>query len=395
LNRLTFHYFHLMPWPYLPPDFDEKYDSAWVTLPNSIYDPVKGHALYNRYLDEIERADKLGWDSVIVNEHHQNAYGTMPSPNIMAAALTQRVKRAKIGIVGNALPLHDDPLRVAEEIAMLDVISGGRIISGFVRGTGMEYFSYNVNPTISRERMDEAHDLIIQAWTRPGPFAFEGEFYNYRYVNIWPRPIQQPPPIWLPGTASMETIDFTARHKYPYMTVFMPMDQRKRAYDLYRRLAEEKYGYEAQPDQLAFCVPCYVAETDDIAMKEGEKYIMWLFKKGLKVRPEFFTPPGYMSERSIRAVLESGVRPGQWGSFQELLDTGVVIVGSPATVIEKLSYYTDVLHASMLVTGGHVGEIPDYLVLKTQELMAKEVMPHFREKAAPTSPPGQPVEVSA
>src|SRR6266571_6549922 len=118
---------------------------------------------------------------------------------------------------------------------------------------------------------------------------------------------------------------------------------------------------------------------------------MWLFKKGLKVRPEFFTPPGYMSERSIRAVLESGVRPGQWGSFQELLDTGVVIVGSPATVIEKLSYYTDVLHASMLVTGGHVGEIPDYLVLKTQELMAKEVMPHFRDQAVVVEP--QPVEV--
>ncbi|HET8842108.1 MAG TPA: hypothetical protein VFN35_11610, partial [Ktedonobacteraceae bacterium] len=103
MNKLTFHYFHLMPWPDLPPDFDENYDSAWVTLPNSNYDPVKGHKLYNRYLDEIERADKMGWDSVIVNEHHQNAYGTMPSPNIMAAALTQRIKRAKIGIVGNAL----------------------------------------------------------------------------------------------------------------------------------------------------------------------------------------------------------------------------------------------------------------------------------------------------
>ncbi|HZU69044.1 MAG TPA: MFS transporter [Ktedonobacteraceae bacterium] len=98
-----------------------------MTLPNSIYDPEKGHELYNRYFDEIERADKLGWDSVIVNEHHQNAYGTMPSPNIMAAVLTQRVKRAKIGIVGNALPLHDDPLRVAEEIAMLWVL-------GFVEG---------------------------------------------------------------------------------------------------------------------------------------------------------------------------------------------------------------------------------------------------------------------
>jgi len=393
VNKLTFHYFHLMPWPDLPPDFDENYDSAWVTLPNSNYDPVKGHQLYNRYLDEIERADKLGWDSVIVNEHHQNAYGTMPSPNLMAAALTQRVKRAKIGIVGNALPLHDDPLRVAEEIAMLDVLSGGRIISGFVRGTGMEYFSYNINPTLSRERMNEAHDLIIQAWTRPGPFAFEGEHYNYRYVNIWPRPIQQPhPPIWMPGTASLETIDFAAKHKYPYMTVFMPMDQRKRAYELYRRLAEEKYGYEAQPEQLAFCVPCVIAETDELAMQEGEKYAMWLFRKGMKVHPEFFLPPGYMSERSIRAAIENNASFGQGEkSFKELVETGVVIAGSPDTVIEKLSYYTEVLHAGMLVTGGHVGEIPDYLVLKSQEMMAKEVMPHFREKAVSAEP--KPVEV--
>ncbi|HLJ82182.1 MAG TPA: LLM class flavin-dependent oxidoreductase [Ktedonobacterales bacterium] len=390
MSTLQFHYFHLMPWPHLPEDFETKYDSSWVTLPNSLYDPEKGHALYNRYLDEIERADKLGWDSVIVNEHHQNAYGTMPSPNIMAAILTQRVKRAKIGIVGNALPLHDDPLRVAEELAMLDVVSGGRIISGFVRGTGMEYFSYNVNPTTSRERMNEAHDLIIQAWTRPGPFAFEGEHYNYRYVNIWPRPIQQPLPIWLPGTASMETIDFAADHKYPYMTVFMPMEQRKKAYELYRRLAEEKYGYEAKPEQLAFCTPVVVAETDDAAMKLAETYLMWLFERGLKVRPEFNFPPGYVSEGSMRGVLMSGAMTRPKPTLQQLIDNGTVIVGGVDTVIEKLTYYTDDLHAGMLVTGGHVGAMPEEVVLQGQELMAKEVMPHFRPKPAAQS---QPVEV--
>ena len=170
MPKLEFYYFHLMPYPFLPDDFNKTYDSTWVTLPNSFYDPVKGHALYNRYIDELEEAEKWGWDGVCVNEHHQNAYGTMPSPNIIAAILTQRVKKAKIGIIGNALPLHDDPLRVAEEVAMLDVISGGRIISGFVRGTGMEYYSYNVNPAFSRDRFYEAHDLIIQAWTRPGPW---------------------------------------------------------------------------------------------------------------------------------------------------------------------------------------------------------------------------------
>jgi alkanesulfonate monooxygenase SsuD/methylene tetrahydromethanopterin reductase-like flavin-dependent oxidoreductase (luciferase family) len=393
MNTLSFHFIHLMPWPHLPADFDEKYDSTWVTLPNSIYDPLKGHELYNRYFDELEYADKLGWDGVVVNEHHQNAYGTMPSPNVMAAVLTQRIKRAKIGIIGNALPLHDDPIRVAEEVAMLDVISGGRIISGFVRGTGMEYFSYNVNPAHSRERMNEAHDLIVQAWTRPGPFAFEGEHYNYSYVNIWPRPIQQPhPPIWLPGTASTETIDFAAQHKYPYMTVFMSMEQRKKAYSLYRRLAEEKYGYEAQPEQLAFSTPCVVAETDEEAMKIGERYMMWLFTRGLRVRPEFFTPPGYVSERSFLGTLQAGItalpkRP----TFKDMVESGVVLAGGVDTIIEKLAYYTEELHTGILVDLAQIGEMPSYLVLQHLELMAKQVMPHFRPQPSSVEP--RPVEI--
>jgi len=276
---------------------------------------------------------------------------------------------------------------------MLDVITGGRIISGFVRGTGMEYFSYNVNPALSRERMNEAHDLIIQAWTRPGPFSFEGEHYNYRYVNIWPRPIQQPhPPIWLPGTASTETIDFAAQHKYPYMTVFMSMEQRKKAYSLYRRLAEEKYGYEVQPEQLAFSTPCVVAETDEEAMKIGERYMMWLFNRGLKVRPEFFTPPGYMSEKSFLGSLQAGVRAlPQRSTFKELVETGVVLAGGVDTIIEKLAYYTEELHAGILVDLAQIGEMPSYLVLQHLELMAKQVMPHFRQQPPKTEP--RPIEV--
>ncbi|HEU5378186.1 MAG TPA: LLM class flavin-dependent oxidoreductase [Ktedonobacteraceae bacterium] len=397
MNKLSFHYHNMMPWPYLPDDYDEKYDSAWVTLPNSIYDPVKGHDVYNSYLREIERADQLGWDSVIVPEHHQNAAVTIPSPNIMAAILTQRVKRAKIGIIGNSLPLHADPLRVAEEIAMLDVISGGRIISGFVRAIGMEYFNYGVKPTLSRELMNEAHDLIIQAWTRPGPFAFEGEHFNYRYVNIWPRPIQQPhPPIWLPGSISLETIDTAAKYRYPYMTVFMTTEQRKMVYGLYRRLAEEKYGYEAPPEQLAFCAPMFIGETDEQAMKEAEQYVLWLFDKTFfKVRPQYVTPPGYFSEQSTLNMLKSGVAEQMMKkrSFKELVDTGVVIVGSVDTVLEKLAYHCDELHAGMIVNVTRLGPMPDEVVFKQQDLMAKYIMPHFREKAVLADP--QPIEISS
>ena len=116
--------FHLMPWAYLPEDFSQTHDSAWVTCPNSLYDPELGHPLYNRYLDELELADQLGFDGVCVNEHHQTAYGGMPSPNIMAACLARRTKQAKLVILGNVLPLYDHPQRVAEEIAAREEIDG-------------------------------------------------------------------------------------------------------------------------------------------------------------------------------------------------------------------------------------------------------------------------------
>jgi len=148
-----------------PPRGFRPADSAWVTCPNSLYDPELGHPLYNQYLDELELADQLGFEGICVNEHHQNAYGNMPSPNIMAACLARRTQQAKLVILGNVLPLYDHPQRVAEELAMLDVITKGRVISGMVVGTGMEYFSYNINPTYARERFHEAHNLIVKAWS--------------------------------------------------------------------------------------------------------------------------------------------------------------------------------------------------------------------------------------
>ncbi len=111
---MVFYFFHLMPWPHLPDDFDTAHRSAWVTFSNKYYDPQRGHALYNRYLDELEHAEALGFDGICVNEHHQNTYGTMPAPNLMAAALARRTSRVKIAILGNALPLRDHPLRICQ-----------------------------------------------------------------------------------------------------------------------------------------------------------------------------------------------------------------------------------------------------------------------------------------
>ena len=179
---------HFMAYPYLPADFDEKYDSGWITVPNTLWDREKSRGLLNEYIDQLAYADTLGFDGMVLNEHHQNVYGLMPSPNIIASALSQKTSKGKIVVLANLLPLHGNPLRVAEEYAMVDNLSDGRVIAGFAPGGGQETFNYNTPAAIQREQFWEAVDLIHQAWTRPGPFTFEGKHYPLRYVNPWPQP---------------------------------------------------------------------------------------------------------------------------------------------------------------------------------------------------------------
>ena len=165
---------HFMSYPYLPADFDERYETGWVTVPNRLWDAERSRGLYQEYIDQLVYADEIGFDGMVLNEHHQNIYGLMPSPNLIAAALSQRTKRGKIVILGNLLPLHLNPLRMAEEYAMLDNMTDGRLIAGFAPGVGPETFNYDVPSAPSREQFWEAVDLIHRAWTEDGPFACEG-----------------------------------------------------------------------------------------------------------------------------------------------------------------------------------------------------------------------------
>src|SRR6516225_5773007 len=198
---MKFHWFHLMPYPYLPDDFKQRYHSVWVDPPaGELFDPVKGHQVYNDYLDQLEYAERCGYDGICVNEHHQNGYGLMPSPNLMAAALARRTSKAKLVVLGNSVALYDPPTRVAEEMEMLDVISGGRLVAGFPVGTSMDTnYCYGVIPGTLRERYAEAHALIRRAWAEDQPFVFNGRYTKLRYANCWPKPVQKPhPPIFIP-----------------------------------------------------------------------------------------------------------------------------------------------------------------------------------------------------
>jgi alkanesulfonate monooxygenase SsuD/methylene tetrahydromethanopterin reductase-like flavin-dependent oxidoreductase (luciferase family) len=367
--------FHLMPWDRLPADFATKYESAWTWLPNSIYDPAHGHTLYNRYLDELCLADELGFDGVCVNEHHQNAYGTMPSPNLMGAILARQTKRVKIAVIGNALPLYNPPTRVAEEFAMIDVISGGRLIAGLVVGGGPEYYSFTVNPTHARTMFAEAMDLVLRAWTEPGPFEHYGEYWKLKYVNPWPRPLQQPhPTVWIPGAGSKETIELVAARRFGYMGItYFHIDFFQRNFDLFRDAAA-KSGYEASPYQLGWLCPIYVAETDEQAWAEYEPHLMYFAKqllKGLVV-----LPPGYTSVRSIAGIHTALSKFLSTVETRKQIEDGAyAIVGSPATVKQKLLAYGQKLGVGNLLGLFQLGTLPADLTRKNMQLFAREVMP--------------------
>src|ERR1051326_5398950 len=259
---MKFFNFHLMPYAHADLKEIGRLGTAWVTYPNSHYDPEKGAELYHDYLDQMEFADQLGFDGVCLNEHHQTAYGMMPTPGVLAGALARSVQRAKIAILGRALALLNKPLVIAEEYAMLDSLTRGRFIAGFVRGIGAEYHAMGINPAQSQERYAEAHDLIVRAWTEPGPFQYVGKHYHFNYVNPWPRPYQTPhPPVWIPSQGSSSTIKWAAQMRYTYAQTLSPITVVARFFQLYRDEAD-RAGYVPSPDQLAWSNTIYVAETD-------------------------------------------------------------------------------------------------------------------------------------
>ncbi|CAO5162725.1 LLM class flavin-dependent oxidoreductase [Frankia sp. AiPs1] len=376
---MQFFSFHLMPWPYLPADYTE---SAWITVPNKLYDPPRGHDLYNRYLDELEYAEQVGFDGLVVNEHHQTAYGSMPSPNLFAAMLARRTSRAKIAVIGNALPLYHPPTRVAEEFAVLDVVTGGRLIAGMVVGGGPEYYSSGINPAQARGRFNEALDLVLQAWTRPGPFEFHGEYYQIPRVNTWPRPLQQPhPPVWIPGMGSRETMELVAARGFSYVGLpFFHISVFERNYAEFRRIWLEA-GREPAPENLGLLLPIYVAETDAAARAEYEEHL-WYFARRL-LNGVQIAPPGYQSVASAVKLMGNAPKYLLNVSDWETVEAGsYAIVGSPDTVTEKLIDHIRRLGVGNLLGLFQLGSLPADLTRANLTLFAEQVMPRLRKEFA-------------
>jgi len=371
-------WFHLMPYTDLPEDFTQRHESVWVDIDPALFDPGKAHGMYNDFLDELEFADAMGFDGICVNEHHANGYGLMPSPNLMAAALARRTRNAALIVMGNSIALYNPPIRVAEEFAMLDCISGGRLVAGFPVGSPMDTcYAYGQNPSMLRDRYLEAHDLILRSWTSREPFMFDGRFNKLRYVNVWPRPLQQPhPPIWIPGGGSVETWAWCAEKEYvySYLSYFGYKAGERTMKGFWSEM--KRLGKDANPFRAGFLQFVGVAESREEALRLYRGPAEYFYGRCLHVSPRWAEPPGYMTEASLRRMLANPPPLPSDLTFEQADALGYIIHGSPATVRDRLRVFSDELRAGIVCSGMNGGS--HEATLEMMQMFAEEVMPHFR-----------------
>jgi alkanesulfonate monooxygenase SsuD/methylene tetrahydromethanopterin reductase-like flavin-dependent oxidoreductase (luciferase family) len=382
-------WFHLMPYTELPDDFREKHPSVWVDIHSTLFDPKRAHLMYNEFMDEMEFAADCGFDAVCCNEHHSNGYGLMPSPNLIASALSRRTRDTAICVMGNSLALYNPPTRVAEEFAMIDCISGGRLIAGFPVGTPMDTcYAYGQNPSLLRDRYYEAHDLVMRAWQDSETFAFNGRYNQQRYVNIWPRPVQKPhPPVWIPGGGSVETWQWCARmdYVYAYLSYFGYKDGKATMDGFWREMA--RLGKDRNPYRAGFLQFIGVAETREKAWELYRGPAEYFYGRCLHTDPMWATPPGYITEATQRAGIESQVGRAAATSararirateMQDIIDLGYVIIGSPDEVVAQLTEVATELNVGHLMLLLQFGNMGKDLAQYNTKLFAEQVLPKLR-----------------
>ena len=359
-----------------------------LTLSNEIYDPVLGANLYNRYLDERLYAEEMGFDGLMLNEHHSTPFCMGGAMNIEAAILARMTKRAKIVLLGNIIPIWDDPLWLVEQLAIIDMISRGRLVSGWVRGTGRESVSHNAPPPYNWERFQEAHDFIVKAWTTPGPFRWEGKHYHYRYVNPWARPYQKPhPPIWLPGVVSRDSLQWAARNRIPYIMLATEMGPTKQAFELYHETAAEE-GYESGTQNIGYLWKVHVDETEELAEQTARKYVQgpsnpFLAGNEGTANGALLNLPGLTSRRRVLPTRDAATanRGGNVLArpFEEQQKNYTIVSGTPDTVIPKIRHVLETLRPGSVIFWDGDGAMTHEDQMRSLRLMGEYVIPAVRE----------------
>jgi alkanesulfonate monooxygenase SsuD/methylene tetrahydromethanopterin reductase-like flavin-dependent oxidoreductase (luciferase family) len=355
-------------------------------LPRRHFKPEVAVRTYEEHLSAWEEMDRLGYDGVGFNEHHTSPYGLMNSPNLMAASAAQRTRRIKLLIYGNLLPLHD-PLRLAEELAMLDCLSNGRIVSGFARGIPREHNVYRVPLRDSRARFEEAWEIVRRAWTEE-VFSYTGRFWSYDNVAIWPRPVQQPhPPVWVPVTGSKETIEWAGRYNIPITPGLVPT--RGLREDIIRHYARclAQHGHTLTPDHLIIQASVYVADSKAQAVKEAGPYTLYfnqtLFSHGNISEASLQRDAGYLSAGSFDYVRPENLAAvsGARERFRDMTladverDAEQMPWGTPEEVIERIIAAADHAGANTVLINVNRGAMPQEMFMNQIQRIGSKVLP--------------------
>src|SRR5688572_23078818 len=375
-------YFTEQPMSAYPSDIGLDTGYTALMFSNKYFDPVAGSRLYNEYLEHYIMVDELGFDGIMLNEHHNAPFCMQAKANIFASILAAATKNVKIVMLGNPLPLAENPVRLAEELSMIDMISKGRLVSGFVRGGGQEQLATGVNPAFNRERFEEAHDLVVAAWTREGPFRWEGTHYQHRVVNPWAVPLQKPHPrVWIPGVLSKETIIWAAQQRYPYIALSTEIEATRKIWQLYDQVAAEQ-GYAGGPEYRGYLQRCHIAETEEKAQANARQF-MWMQGEftGL-AHPVWSSPSGYFSPAMRKAFVEYAVgrRSNPRGAaFEDQIRDQQIVAGTPKTVIPKLRRLLEETRPSILGFWAADGFVSNADTQTCIRLLGQEVLPAVRE----------------
>jgi alkanesulfonate monooxygenase SsuD/methylene tetrahydromethanopterin reductase-like flavin-dependent oxidoreductase (luciferase family) len=344
-----------------PPDMPRE----WPVAP-AYYDPDTGLEAFQGMVERVKFVETLGFDWVSVSEHHYSPRILTPSPVVSATWLAARTDKIKIAMLGPIVPVSN-PIRIAEEMAMLDTLAPGRIVVGLLRGTTNEYLSYDLNPQEARERTDEGMELILKAWTEPQPFGWQGRHFQYRTVAIWPRPQGAYPPTYALGT-SAEAGEFAARHHIGLGVSYGTFELMGKATQYYRERCSH-YGWEPDADHIIYRANMILGETDDAAedaLRRRDKQAPFPVRAGLR--------DALIGADTSRNVAGER-RPANVGGVLP-----ISFCGGPDRVVEQLRRCREEIGAGVVdISLQDPGTGDTEGMLRSLELFGRKVLPRIRE----------------
>ena len=380
---------------------EQAYSPAWndhegslrVVLPNRKMDPAVASDLFHRFYDEWQLADELGYD-IMVNEHHATATCMSSTVIVALSILARETKRARLLVLGYPIGHRPDPLRCAEELATIDVVSRGRLEMGFVKGVPYEIPVANTNPVFLMDRFWEAHDFIIKAMTsHDAPFNWEGEHFHYRHVNIWPRPWQQPhPPVWS-TTNSNSQARILGERGYVMATLGSGYNTRP-LFDAYRQ-GYMSTGRPMPPADRFGYLGLVAIATDEAEARRRAEFVAGYPRTSAIVAPQFRNPPGFLSVEANAQMLKGRSPPRSFtkdgkvitmatASVQELIDAAIMFCGTPDQVFRQIADFNEAVGGlGNFLMMGQAGLLSHADTVDSLTLFAKEVMPRLNELKMP------------